>query len=130
MRLGWPFGRRTTGPPSEVPPARDGASAGAGAPAADADPGHRSPAAGGAREAGWRELTPLRPTVAGAPLTAPARPFVRGLAGNDRPDPILEPIGRTADLRPMNTPLIGPGAPAVQAAPASGAVASGACIGS
>ena len=55
-----------------------------------------------ARAAAWREQAPLQPTLDRPPLTAPARPFVRGLAGSQAPDPILESIGRTANLRPMS----------------------------
>lgn len=102
MRLGWPFGRRTAAPASDAPSRP--------APEAAAD----RASADGPRDA-WRAQAPLQPTLSRPPLTAPARPFVEGLAGSQAPDPILESIGRTADLRPMSGSLPGAALPSVAA---------------
>ena len=79
--------------------------------AAGAAPGAGLPA----RPAAWRSLPPIQRSVGAAPLTAPAVPFGRALAGTRPPDPILRPLahavaadGPAGLVSGIATPLVVP----------------------
>ncbi len=110
----WSFASPFRGKPraASADPGSSGSQADGGAVAPGAArPGPHEPV--GDRGA-WRELPPLEPTLAPAPLTAASGSFATDVAGGHRPEPILRPLGhdRTADgpgglVGGLVTPVVG-----------------------
>ena len=107
--------------PSRCSPGRTGTPCRQGTPprparACSAPPPGAAPGAGiPARPAAWRSLPPIQRSVGAAPLTAPAVPFGRALAGTRPPDPILRPLahavaadGPAGLVSGIATPLVVP----------------------
>ncbi len=123
----WPFSLLFRGD-RDAPAADDPATAGAGAPDAGEGPGPAAmipgpEAAAPPRPAAWRGLPPVQRSIGDAPLTVPAVPFARHLAGHRPPDPILRPLahdlkadGPAGLVSGVATPLAGLIAPAADPA--------------
>ncbi|HYN47966.1 MAG TPA: hypothetical protein VER83_03820, partial [Candidatus Nanopelagicales bacterium] len=116
----WPFSLLFRGD-RDASAAADAGVAGSGAPGAG--PGSDPAADAPSRPAAWPSLPPVQRTIGDAPLTAPAVPFGRELAGLRPPERFLRPLahdiaadGPAGLVSGIATPLVTRGAP--PAAPA------------
>ncbi len=89
--------------------------------------GSAAPAGG---PAAWRSLPAVQRSAGPAPLTAPALPFARGLAGRHGPEPTLAPLAHDVAADGTAGLVGGLAVPLVQRVPAAAVAAGGVASGS